>query len=161
MSDFLINAGLFYAIVLAVLVYMLVDARIKLGSFEQAINHYRNTENGSIFGIILAAVVFPIVVAGLLTLAYWGIGKASADEVRWFEKTVIYAGVEHSQKLSPACYEGGVNDRLSSNLGVRQYIFGYKDVNLLAQYHHMSCATNRDREGTDAVGFTAEWVFWR
>ena len=161
MSDFLTNAGVFYAIVAGVLIYMLVNTRNKLGSFTAAINHYRNTENGSIFGIILAAVVFPIVVAGVLTLAYWGIGKASADEVRYFTHTQIFAGVENTQKVSPMCYEGGVNDRLTSNLGVRQHLLGYADVDLYAQFTHHSCATNRDLHGYDAYGIQATWTFKR
>lgn len=161
MANFLINAGLFYGIVLLVLAYILIDARIKLGSFEKAINHYRNTENGSIVGIILAAVVFPIVVAGVLTIAYWGIGKASADEVRYLTHTQIFAGVENTQKVSPMCYEGGVNDRLTSNLGVRQHLLGYADVDLYAQFTHHSCATNQDRFGYDAYGIQATWTFKR
>jgi len=159
MSDFLINAGVFYAIVTLVLIYMVVNTRNKLGSFTASINHYRNTENGSIFGIILAAVVFPIVVAGALTLAYWGVGKASADDVRYFTHTQIFAGVENAQKVSPMCYEGGVNDRLTSNLGVRQHLIGYADVDLYAQVIHHSCATNSDRFGYDAYGIQATWTF--
>ena len=161
MSDFLVNAAIFYALVIVFLGYMLVNARIKLGSFEQAINHYKNTENGSLTGIILAAVVFPIVMAGVIKLAYLAIGEAHADDVRYLQYTQIYAGLEHSQKLSPACYEGGVNDRLSSNLGLRQHLIGYKDIDVLGQFHHMSCATNRDREGTDALGLTVTWTFKR
>jgi hypothetical protein len=161
MTDFLINAVVFYAIVILVLIYMVVNARNKLGSFTAAINHYRNTENGSLTGITLAAVVFPIVVAGVLTLAYWSIGKASADEVRYFTHTQIFAGVENTQKVSPMCYESGVNDRLTSNLGVRQHLLGYTDVDLYAQFTHHSCATNRDLQGYDAYGVQATWTFKR
>lgn len=161
MSDFLINAGVFYTLVVLFLGYMLVDATRKTGSLSNAINHYKNTENGSLTGIILAAVVFPIVMAAGIKLAYLFIGEARADEVRYFEYTQIYAGLEHSQKLSPACYEGGVNDRLTSNLGLRQHLIGYKDIDVLGQFHHMSCATNRDREGTDALGLTVNWTFNR
>lgn len=161
MTDFLINTTIFYVLVIVFLGYMLVNARIKLGSFEQAINHYKNTENGSLTGIVLAAVVFPIVMALGIKLAYMFIGEASAEEFRYLQYTQIYAGLEHSQKLSPACYEGGVNDRLSSNLGLRQHLIGYKDIDVLGQYHHMSCATNRDREGTDALGLTVTWTFKR
>ena len=161
MQEFLVNVAGFYAVVVGVLGYMVVDARNKLGSFSAAIDHFKNTENGSLTGIILAAVVFPIVVAGVLTLAYWGIGKASADEVRYFTHTQIFAGVENTQKVSPMCYEGGVNDRLTSNLGVRQHLLGYSDVDVYAQFTHHSCATNRDLHGYDAYGIQATWTFKR
>lgn len=64
MTDFLINTVIFYALVIIFLGYMLVNARIKLGSFEQAISHFRNTENGSLTGIVLAAVALPNVGTG-------------------------------------------------------------------------------------------------
>jgi hypothetical protein len=161
MNNFLINAGLFYAIVAGVLGYMLVDARNKLGGFTAAIKHFKNTENGSLTGIILAAVVFPIVVAGALTVAYWLIGEASADEPRYLTHTQIFAGVDNTFKVSPQCYEGGVNDSLTSNLGVRQHLIGYGDVDLFGQYTHHSCATNQDRFGYDAYGVQATWTFKR
>ncbi len=160
MTDFLINTAIFYALVIIFLGYMLVNARMKLGSFEQAINHYKNTENGTATGIILA-VLFPLILAVLLTLAYSVIGTAKADEVRYFAHTQIFAGVENTQKVSPMCYEGGVNDRLTSNLGVRQHLLGYADVDLYAQVTHHSCATNRDLHGYDAYGVQATWTFKR
>jgi len=160
MTNFLINAGLFYGIVLLVLAYMLVDTRNKLGSFEAAINHFRDTENGTATGIILA-VLFPLILAVLLTLVYWLIGTAKADEVRYFTHTQIFAGVENTQKVSPMCHEGGVNDRLTSNLGVRQHLVGYGDVDLFGHFIHHSCATNQDRYGYDALGIQATWTFKR
>ena len=89
MTDFLINTAIFYALVIVFLGYMLVNARMKLGSFEQAINHYKNTENGSLTDIILAAVVFPIVMALGIKLAYLFIGEAQADEFRYVTHTQI------------------------------------------------------------------------
>ena len=161
MSDFLINAAVFYTLVVLFLGYMLVDARVKLGSFEQAINHYRNTENGSLTGIILAAVVFPIVMAAGIKLAYLVIGEAQAEEVRYFTHTTIFAGLDSTQKVSPQCYAGDVNDRLTSNLGVQQHLVGYKDIDLYAKYQHHSCATNQDSNGYDAVGLGVSWTFNR
>jgi hypothetical protein len=161
MADFIANASIFYALVVAFLGYMLIDARRKLGSFEKAINHYRNTENGSLTGIILAAVVFPIVMAAGIKLAYLFIGEAQADEVRYFTHTTIFAGLDNTFKTSPQCYAGDVNDRLTSNLGVQQHLIGYKDIDLYAKYTHHSCATNRDLHGYDAYGLSVHWTFKR
>ena len=161
MSNFIINASVFYAIVVAVFVYMIFNTKSKLGSFSAAINHFKNTENGSIFGIILAAIVFPIVVAGALTIAYWLIGEASAEEPRYVTHTQIFAGVENTFKTSPQCYSDGVNDRLTSNIGVRQHLIGYADVDLYGQYTHHSCAISRDLYGYDAYGISAVWTFKR
>ena len=161
MIDFLINTAIFYGLVVLFLGYMLVNARIKLGSFEQAINHYKNTENGSLTGIILAAVVFPIVMAGAIKLAYLFIGEASAEEFRYATHTQIFAGLDNTFKTSPQCYAGGVNDTLTSNLGVRQHLIGYADIDLYGQYTHHSCATNQDRYGYDAYGLQVTWTFKR
>lgn len=161
MTDFLINAGVFYALVLMFLGYMLVDATRKTGSLSNAINHYKNTENGSLTGIILAAVVFPIVMAAGIKLAYLFIGEAQADEVRYFTHTTIFAGLDSTQKVSQQCYAGDVNDRLTSNLGVQQQLIGYKDIDVYAKYTHHSCATGRDNQGYDAIGLGVSWTFKR
>lgn len=161
MTDFLINTAIFYALVVVFLGYMLVNTRIKLGSFEQAINHYKNTENGSLMGIVFAAVVFPIVMAGAIKLAYLFIGEAHADEVRYFTHTQIFAGLDNTFKTSPQCYAGGVNDTLTSNLGLQQHLIGYGDVDLYAKMQHHSCATNQDSNGYDAYGLGVSWTFKR
>lgn len=161
MTDFLINTAIFYGLVVLFLGYMLVNTRIRLGSFEQAINHYKTTENGSLTGIILAAVVFPIVVALGIKLAYLFIGEASAEEVRYLQYTQIYAGLESTQKQSPQCYNDGVNDRLTSNLGVNQHLIGYRDIDVFGTMRHHSCASSMDRESYDAIGMFVTWTFKR
>ena len=140
---------------------MLTDARNNLGSFRAAIDHYKNTENGSLTGIVLAAVVFPIVMAAGIKLVYLFIGEAQADEARYFTHTTIFAGLDNTFKTSPQCYAGGVNDTLTSNLGVQQHLVGYKDIDLYAKYTHHSCATNQDSNGYDAVGLGVSWTFKR
>ena len=110
---------------------MLFDASRKTGSLANAIAHYRNTENGSLVGIVMAAFGFPIIVASALTLMYFMIGEANADdEVRYFTHTTLFAGLDSTFKVSPQCYAGGVNDTLTSNLGIQQHLIGFKDVDL-------------------------------
>jgi hypothetical protein len=160
MMDFTVNAGLFYFVILAVLAYMVYDAAKKKGSLKEAINHFRNTENGSIHGIVLAALVYPIVIAGFLAFVYFSMNKAEAN-VRVLDHTVLFAGLDSTWKTSPQCYAGDVNDKLTSNIGLRQHLLGFKDVDVYTQYTHHSCATNRDRYGYDAFGVGVSWTFKR
>ncbi len=161
MTTFLTNLALFYTLVFGFLGYMLFDASRKTGSLANAIAHYRNTENGSLTGIVLAAFVFPSVMAGALTLLYWAIGTASAEEPRYLTHTTVFAGLDNTFKTSPQCYAGGVNDTLTSNLGLQQHLIGYGDVDLYAKYQHHSCATNQDSNGYDAYGLGVSWTFRR
>ncbi len=161
MTTFLTNLALFYTLVFGFLGYMLFDASRKTGSLASAIAHYRNTENGSLTGIVLAAFVFPSVMAGALTLLYWTIGTAGAEEPRYLTHTTVFAGLDNTFKTSPQCYAGGVNDTLTSNLGLQQHLIGYGDVDLYAKYTHHSCATNQDSNGYDAYGLGVSWTFKR
>ena len=162
MTAFLTNLAFFYALVFCFLGYMLFDASRKTGSLANAIAHYRNTENGSLAGIVMAAFGFPIIVAGALTLMYFMINEATADdELRYLTHTTLFAGLDNTFKTSPQCYAGGVNDTLTSNLGVQQHLIGYGDVDLYAKYQHHSCATNQDSAGYDAYGLGVSWTFSR
>lgn len=161
MQAFLTNLAFFYALVFCFLGYMLFDASRKTGSLANAIAHYRNTENGSLVGTVMAAFGFPIIVASALTLMYFMIGEANAEEPRYFTHTTLFAGLDNTFKVSPQCYAGGVNDTLTSNLGIQQHLIGFKDVDLYAKYQHHSCATNQDLNGYDAVGLGVSWTFKR
>jgi hypothetical protein len=160
MTEFITNALIFYVLVFLFLGYMLAITARKLGGFSQALAYFRDTENGSIFGIVLGGVIAPVVLAAIFTLIYSVLNPANAQP-RYLEKTVVFAGLEATQKVSPQCYDGGVNDRLTSNLGVQQYLVGYKAIDLVANYTHHSCAINRDRLGYDALGLQVRWEFKR
>lgn len=150
MNDFLINASIFLGGAVVIVTALFIYAYGVLGSIENVKTHFMKTEGkGALFGIALA-VLIPVLIAGVVTVA-------KADEVKYLQDTVIFAGIDSTKKLSPQCYEGGVNDRFTSNLGITQHLVGYKDVSSHIMYTHHSCAINRDLRSYDAIGFRIEW----
>lgn len=102
---------------------------------------------GALPSLLLAVVV----VIGL----FLSISVAHAEdryETKWFDYTELFAGVDYTKKSSPSCDLGGVDDRLTSNLGVRQHIVTWKKVDVVGQYTHHSCAIGEDDRQYDALG---------
>lgn len=92
-----------------------------------------------------------IVVAAL----FFGFDKAYSSEFKYFEYTELFAGVDYTKKVSPSCDEGGVDDRLTSNIGLRQHLMTYSEVDIIGQYTHHSCAIGEDNRQYDAIGIHA------
>ena len=163
MYDFLINASVFVATTLFFITLMFIWVWYKLPckSWNCFKAYFLSVETGGGKGAlegIAASVIITAIIAGLVTLAYSSTAKA---EVRFLEETSIFAGLESTLKTSPMCYSDGVDDKLTSNLGIRQHLVGYKDINLNLQYTHHSCAVNRDSKAYDAFGVQVEWSIKR
>jgi len=131
------------------IVYMVARAYFKTKSIQGVKDHFNATEGkGAVYGIV-AALVIPILI--ILSIS------AVKAETRWLGDTVVFIGMENTKKVSPMCYEGGIDDRLTSNLGASQHLLGYGNVDLIAQYTHHSCAINRDTKSYDAIGLRLEY----
>lgn len=83
----------------------------------------------------------------------------------WFPQASIYIGLDRTFGQSPQCEsEGsiGISDQQTSNIGLRGTFFRTESrrFSINGKYTHHSCAFNSDRNGYDAVGLEAEWVFW-
>jgi signal transduction histidine kinase len=163
MNEFLINAFVFVGSALSFIFLMFLWAWYQLPckSFKCFKEYFLSVETGGGKGAlegIAASVIITTIIAGLVTLVY---SSTSNAQVRILDSTTIFAGLESTFKTSPMCYSDGVDDKLTSNLGVRQHVVGYKDINLNLQYTHHSCAINRDSKAYDAVGVQIEWLIKR
>lgn len=157
MNDFLANAGVFLGVVLLFVVLMVADTwrRLDDWSLSALREYFSKTEggDGALPGIALAVAV-PLLLALALTFFY---SQARAG-ISYVDHTIIYAGLDGTAKQSPQCRSDGMNDRLTSNLGVKQHLIGYKDVSIYGSYTHHSCAVNRDRNSYDGFGLQVQWV---
>ena len=102
---------------------------------------------GAIASLALAVVV--------VVCLFFGISAAYAKEYKpavWFDYTELFAGVDYTKKPSPSCEAGGVDDRLTSNIGVRQHIVSWRGIETVGQYTHHSCVIGEDDRQYDSLG---------
>lgn len=149
-----------YLTIIAAVVFVLygITARKTGWHPSKVFGHLR--ANGAALGIKVV-IVATVVIGLLLSLIYQ---KAVAEEWRYFDRTTIFAGIDHDLHIFDIpvfCDRGDINDTLTSNIGVRQHIFGRGGIDFLAQYTHHSCVLNKDKPTYDAVGFAIEWTFKR
>lgn len=116
---------------------------------------------GSIVGMIdyyaRSGALTHFVIVFVLAMAGAMLSKASAST---FEYTEIYAGLESPIiGASVQCTPGsGPDDQWTSNLGVAQHLWSpHRDVDLLAQWTHHSCAIGDDRNVSDTYGLSVRW----
>lgn len=115
----------------------------------------RLEKSGARKGITMAVVA--VVLLGLVFSFVY-----AEEEYKYFGSTTVFAGIDYDLKNTPIfCEEGDVNDRLTSNFGIRQHLIGKGHVDVSAQYTHHSCALNRDKPTYDAVGLQLKWKFQR
>jgi len=109
-------------------------------------------------GAAASALLAIAVIAGIV-LAMYSV-SSHAEKNKWFQYTDVYFGVDYTKKQSPQCDSGGADDRLTSNIGIRQHVVELADdVDLLASYTHHSCVIGKDRNGYDGVGAAVNWRF--
>ena len=108
---------------------------------------------------IIAVILAVILLGSLLTAGY----KAFASEPEWdyLRETTIFVGLDYDIHNKVFCEPSGADDRLTSNVGVRQHLISRDNVSANLQYTHHSCALNRDAPTYDAVGIIFEWKFTR
>ena len=149
-----------YILLIGVLITYIVLLGIttkKQGSVKKAIKVLN--KEGATKGILMAGAV-TLILSLLLILIYKPANAAPLD-LSYFERTTVYAGLDVDVNHKNFCYSGGTNDRLTSNLGVRQHLISVNDIEFLGTYTHHSCALNRDKPTYDAVGLSIEWTFKR
>jgi hypothetical protein len=108
---------------------------------------FKNIEEGAVWSLLKAVVV--------TVCLFFMFDRAYASEVQYFKYTELFAGVDYTKKISPQCYEGGVDDRLTSNIGFRQHLVTYSKVDVIGQYTHHSCVIGSDNRQYDAIGIHA------
>lgn len=149
-EDALIFVGLMVAAVIAALLW-------KLGPPTKW-RAFFSTDSGrdALRGIILAPVVI-LAIALVLSLVT---SQAKAGD--WMTDASVYAGLDQTKKLSPACDAGSHDDRLTSNMGFKLGAWRSESRNVKAnlKYTHHSCAIGTDDRQYDAFGVEVEWKVW-
>jgi hypothetical protein len=133
----------------AVLVFWGMSAREVVGYFKK---------NSKIFSGIKFAIIFSLFFA-----AVGYISGCSTSSGTYLNSATVYSGIDYSvARPSPQCTSEGVDDRSTSNLGLKVNLFSTTDgkskTNL--KYTHHSCAFNPDQNLYDAVGIEFEYEFW-
>jgi len=105
---------------------------------------------------ILKGIVLAIAFAVALAV----IPKAFAEEPVWFKEAEVFAGLDYTQRTSPQCIVGSVDDRTTSNLGLRLNVYEYENFTINSKYTHHSCAFGEDDAGYDAFGVELVYKFW-
>lgn len=120
---------------------------------EKFKTHWKTTGKGAGAGIVVAVLMF---------LAFSAITyNVNAAEVKYFNGTTIFAGIDRTIKISPQCVSNNIDARLTSNIGIRQNFVTYKDIDVTGQYTHHSCAVGVDKDVYDGFGVTLQWTFGR
>ena len=122
---------------------------------------------GAIASMVLGVTV--IVVAGILvTLATGLFNKSHAQLVldtrygNFLNNAYVFAGIDHTRKVSPQCVAGSTQDKLTSNMGMGVNVWQSpsKRVHMDFQYTHHSCVLGVDRNSYDGVGLRVTWYPW-
>ena len=121
--------------------------------------------------VILVAAIYVFVFLGKSFIfsalaAIFGSSNANAEtdmNGTFFNDTSVFLGIDHTFKVSPQCVEGGTDDKLTSNLGIRQNIWrsGNKVHDVSFKYTHHSCVFGKDRNGYDGFGLEYNWTLIR
>lgn len=162
MIDFIQNLGIFLSLILIIVAILFYVVWVKTGKdMERFKAHFSTTGDGSLQSMLLAiGVIIGLAVAAFLFNLL--LSSTVHAEPVWFEETTLYAGIDVTREWSPQCYpDKVVDDRLTSNIGVRQSIVRIKDISVLGNYTHHSCAVGRDAYGYDGLGIQLEWRFKR
>lgn len=159
MWDFLVNLHIFVYLILIVVWFMFGFIWWQEGSFAAMKDRFTATENKGILKSMwlgIKVIVLLAVIAFLVNALV--ISQVKAAELVWFEETTLYAGIDWVDDWSPQCYpETKGYQNLTSNMGFRQSIVRIKDVAVLANYTHHSCAVGHDAYGYDGLGIMLEW----
>ena len=122
-------------------------------SFRGAnIFNYLKTKDG--LGI-LKGIVLVLLIAGVILFV-------SGCNGTYFNDAHIFAGLDYANEDNGTCERKGVDDRTTSNVGIKANIYQSKDKTFRAngKYTHHSCAFNIDDHAYDAIGLEAEYKIW-
>ncbi len=144
--------------ILVGLVVLLVTALLVFKRPQNVIEYFKTEKGkGALSGILVfMGVAFLIVVAS---------SKCSAAETypkRWLTYAEVFVGMDKTFNQSPQCKSGGVDEKFTSNGGIRLNLYRTYDKKFHAnfKYTHHSCAFGEDRNSYDAGGIELIYRFW-
>lgn len=122
---------------------------------------------GAISSMILGVAVV-VVVGVLVTLLTGFFSKSNAESVLdnkygyFLNSAYVFAGVDHTKKVSPQCVAGSAQDSLTSNMGMGLNLWQSpsRKVHVDFQYTHHSCVIGVDRNSYDGAGIRVTWYPW-
>lgn len=151
------DAAIFGAIILVVILLALVFG---VGIKQLPAWAKSKAGKGALASMLLGVVV--ILVVGLLA------SKAQAQSVLdtrygyFLNNAYVFAGIDHTRKVSPQCVAGSMQDRLTSNMGMGLNVWQSpsRKVWLDVQWTHHSCVLGVDRNSYDGLGLSVTWKPW-
>jgi uncharacterized membrane protein (DUF485 family) len=161
----LIEVLFFLAIVLFVLgVYMIFVFYKSDISFNEWLNGGIAKGAGASAALGIGVTLLFIVLASLLPNNANAQRSDMFTDVKYLNYVEVYLGIDYTKGTSPQCKEGGVDDRGTSNLGVRVNLIEWQRMPLVLNQKltHHSCVLGKDTNGYDAF-FGVELVYtpWR
>lgn len=142
---------------LLVLIIPVAWAWIVRGLNPKELLRYLKSQPKAFGGVKAAiAVVAIILVFGAL------LNGCAMKNVKTFQYVELYAGLERTDKPSPACDPGGIDDKSVSNIGINGHIFSTLDDTLTVESYirHHSCYINNDKHAWDSKGIQSKYKIW-
>jgi len=158
MEIFIAQALTFLGLEMILLGALIVYAFYKANwSKEQFMKNWVHAEGGktSVWKGVSVILIVPIILAGILYA-----GNSNAADTTYFDSATVFVGIDNTLRPSPFCKGGGINNRLSSNIGFVQNMITDDVMNIGLKYTHHSCALNPDDNAYDSLGIVIEWKIW-
>jgi len=123
---------------------------------------YLKSEDGKgiLHGIGLAVgISFAVVI---LFMLLGGCTPVQTSYGSWNNGATVFAGLDYTNKVSPACDPVDPDSHTTSNLGLKYHVFKSTDKKFGAnvKYTHHSCAFSSDRYQYDGTGLELEYKLW-
>lgn len=117
---------------------------------------YFSTDDGK---GVLKGVLLAVLFGALLSVSSLAFSK---ERGYILPEASVFLGLDRTFDPSPQCEPGGIDDKLTSNLGLRVTAYETYDRKFLVngKYTHHSCAFGVDDRSYDAVGIELEYRLW-
>lgn len=152
------DAAIFATIILVVIALALVFG---IGIKQLPAWAKSKAGKGALASMALGVIV--ILAAGFLA------SKAQAQSVLdtrygyFLNNAYVFAGIDHTRKVSPQCVPGSQSDRMTSNMGMGLNLWQSPSRRVLLdlQWTHHSCVLGVDRNSYDGAGIRVTWIPWQ
>ncbi len=144
----------FLVVAITVLIAWFVWSTRKL-SWKEKIAYFKTKDGKGILKGVVLAVTIPVILILLAVL----LGGCSGT---FNNGASVYAGLDYTKDPSPMCEDVGPDNRTTSNLGARYFLYESDDESFKTnvKYTHHSCAFSPDDEQYDSLGLELEYRLW-
>lgn len=118
---------------------------------ESFIEYFKTRDGLGILKGIVLAILFAVILAAS--------SKVFAED-GWFTEGEVFAGIDQTFNPSPMCIRGSVDDKATSNIGIRVNVWESGNFSIRSKYTHHSCAFGEDDSGYDAIGIELVFKLW-